>query len=228
MNSQTDRIDEPDPKQSGSLSVSSASPMSSQPLNSQLDTRDLDLNMPIPAEDSRYISSYKLEGKVALITGGDSGIGRAVALLYAREGADIAIIHLNDYEDAAQTKRQIEQLGRRCLTIAGDIGSELFCQQSIQAVIETFGKLDILVNNAAEQHPQESIENISTEQLERTFRTNIFSMFYLTQAALPHLKAGSTIINTTSVTAYKGNSLLLDYSTTKGAIVAQGYFILNV
>jgi NAD(P)-dependent dehydrogenase (short-subunit alcohol dehydrogenase family) len=171
-------------------------------------------------EDAQYQGSGKLSGKVALITGGDSGIGRAVAIAYAKEGADVAIAYLNENEDAEETKRHVEQEGRRCVAIAGDIGDEQFCQQAVQQTVNQLGKLDILVNNAAEQHPQQSIEDISAEQLERTFRTNIFSMFYLTKAALPHLHEGSAIINTTSVTAYKGNQQLLDYSATKGAIVA--------
>lgn len=169
---------------------------------------------------SEYRGSDKLRGKVALITGGDSGIGRAVALAFAKEGADVAIGYLNEDGDANETKGAIEQLGRRCLAIAGDIGEESTCQKLVEQTVKEFGHLDILVNNAAEQHPQESIEDITAEQLERTFRTNIFSMFYLTKAALKHLKEGSAIINTTSVTAYKGNQQLLDYSSTKGAIVA--------
>lgn len=172
------------------------------------------------AEDRSYRGSGKLQGKVALITGGDSGIGRAVAIVYAKEGADVAICYLNEHEDANETKRHVEQEGRRCLLIAGDIGDESHCQQAVEQTISELGKLDILVNNAAEQHPQDSIEDISAEQLERTFRTNIFAMFYLVKAALKHLKEGSTIINTTSVTAYKGSPQLLDYSSTKGAIVA--------
>jgi len=172
------------------------------------------------AEDQQYRGSGKLQGKVALITGGDSGIGRAVAIMYAREGADVAVVYLNEHQDAEETKRLVEQEGRRCQLIAGDVGSEQFCQQAVQQTVGQLGKLDILVNNAAEQHPQESIEDITSEQLERTFRTNIFAMFYLTKAALPHLREGSTIINTTSVTAYRGNDTLLDYSSTKGAIVA--------
>jgi NAD(P)-dependent dehydrogenase (short-subunit alcohol dehydrogenase family) len=172
------------------------------------------------ADDSKYRGSGKLNQNVALITGGDSGIGRAVAIHFAKEGADVAIVYLNEHEDAQKTKQQVEAEGHRCLLIPGDIGDEQFCQEAIQKTVSELGKLDILVNNAAEQHPQESIEQISAQQLERTFRTNIFSMFYLTKAALPHLKEGSKIINTTSVTAYKGNSQLLDYSTTKGAIVA--------
>jgi NAD(P)-dependent dehydrogenase (short-subunit alcohol dehydrogenase family) len=172
------------------------------------------------ADDPEYRGSGKLRHKVALITGGDSGIGRAVAIMFAKEGADVAIAYLNEHEDAKETIQQVEQIGRRCLAIAGDVGEEQFCQQAVKQTVDAFGQLDILVNNAAEQHPQESIEKISTEQLERTFRTNIFAMFHLTKAALPHLKQGSAIINTTSVTAYKGSPELLDYSSTKGAIVA--------
>jgi NAD(P)-dependent dehydrogenase (short-subunit alcohol dehydrogenase family) len=172
------------------------------------------------AEGSHYRAAGKLEGKVALITGGDSGIGRSVAILYAKEGADVAIMYLSEDQDAEETKRLVEAEGKRCLTIKGDIGDEKFCQQAVQQTVQELGHLDILINNAAEQHPQESIENITAEQLERTFRTNIFGMFFMAKAALPHLKEGSAIINTTSVTAYKGNPQLLDYSSTKGAIVA--------
>ena len=172
------------------------------------------------AEDPGYRGAGKLQGKVALITGGDSGIGRAVAVAYAKEGADSAIVYLNEHGDAEETKRLVEKEGYRCVTIAGDIGDERFCRQAVERAIGELGRLDILVNNAAEQHPQDSIEQISAEQLERTFRTNIFAMFYMVKAALPHLKEGSAIINTTSVTAYKGSPQLLDYSSTKGAIVA--------
>jgi len=172
------------------------------------------------SDDSRHQGSGKLRDRVALITGGDSGIGRAVAIAFAREGADIAIVYLNEHGDAEESKRLVSQEGRRCITLDGDVGDESFCQQVIRQTVETFGRLDILVNNAAEQHPQESIEAISKEQLERTFRTNIFSQFFLTRAAVPHLKQGSAIINTASVTAYKGSPKLLDYSSTKGAIVA--------
>jgi NAD(P)-dependent dehydrogenase (short-subunit alcohol dehydrogenase family) len=172
------------------------------------------------ADDKRRQGCGRLEGRVALITGGDSGIGRAVAILFAREGADVAISYLNEHGDAQETKRLVEAEGRRCVTHAGDVGDEQFCRQLVERTAREFGKLDVLVNNAAEQHPQESIAGISAEQLERTFRTNIFAMFYLVKAALPHLKPGSAIINTTSVTAYRGSPQLLDYSSTKGAIVA--------
>jgi NAD(P)-dependent dehydrogenase (short-subunit alcohol dehydrogenase family) len=172
------------------------------------------------SDDAKYQGSNKLRDKVALITGGDSGIGRAVAIMFAKEGANVAIVYLNEHEDAEKTKQMVEEIGRKCLCIPGDIGEENFCQSAVQKTVQEFGKLDILINNAAEQHPQQSIEDITAEQLERTFRTNIFSMFFLTKAALKHLKEGSAIINTTSVTAYKGNEQLLDYSSTKGAIVA--------
>jgi NAD(P)-dependent dehydrogenase (short-subunit alcohol dehydrogenase family) len=168
----------------------------------------------------QYRGSDKLKGRVALVTGGDSGIGRAVAIFFAIEGADIAIMYLDEHEDAQQTKEIVEKLGRRCVTYAGDIGEEQLCHQCVEQTIQEFGRLDILVNNAAEQHPQTSIEHISAEQLERTFRTNIFAYFYMTKVALPYLKPGSTIINTTSVAAYRGNPQLLDYAATKGAIVA--------
>ncbi len=172
------------------------------------------------AEDPGYRGSEKLQGKVAVITGGDSGIGRAVAIAYAREGAEVAVLYLDEHGDAEETRKAVEAEGRRCLTIAGDVGDEAFCREAVQRVIAELGRLDVLVNNAAEQHPQDGIEKISSEQLERTFRTNIFSYFHMTKAALPHLGAGSAIVNTTSVTAYKGSPKLLDYSATKGAIVA--------
>jgi len=171
-------------------------------------------------EDSKYKTAAKLQDKVAIITGGDSGIGRAVAVTYAKEGADVVVVYLNEHADAQETKAQIEQEGRQCLTIAGDIGDESFCKQVIDQTVKQFGKLDILVNNAAEQHPQSSLEAITAEQLERTFRTNIYSLFYLSKAALPHLYPGSAIINTASITAYEGSKDLLDYSATKGAIVS--------
>jgi NAD(P)-dependent dehydrogenase (short-subunit alcohol dehydrogenase family) len=171
------------------------------------------------AEDPGYRGSAKLEGKVALITGGDSGIGRAVAIAFAKEGADIAVVYLNEHKDAREAKRQVEEEGRQCLLIAGDVGDEKFCRTAVNQTVKKLKRLNILVNNAAEQHPQESIEKITAKQLERTFRTNIFSYFYMVKAALKHLKKGSVIINTTSVTAYRGSDHLLDYSSTKGAIV---------
>ena len=167
-----------------------------------------------------YRGSAKLEGTVALITGGDSGIGRSVAVLFAREGADVAIVYLEEHGDAEDTKALVEAEGSRCLLIPGDIGDDAFCARAVAQTVEELGRLDTLVNNAAEQHPQESLTDISTAQLERTFRTNVFGMFHMTKAALAHLQPGSTIINTTSVTAYEGNPMLLDYSATKGAIVA--------
>lgn len=162
----------------------------------------------------------KLEGKVALITGGDSGIGKAVALLFAREGADVAISYLSQEEvDAQETKSRVEGHGRKCLLLPGNIRDEAYCQSLVEQTVQQLGKLDILVNNAATQFPQKSLEDISGDQLRETFETNIFSMFFITRAALPHLKEGSSIINTTSVTAYRGSKELLDYSSTKGAIV---------
>lgn len=178
-----------------------------------------DMNPRPQFHDPNYQGSGKLNGKVALITGGDSGIGRAVAVAFAKEGADSAIVYLNEHEDAEETRRLVNQYGRQCLPIAGDIGNEAFCREAVEQAASELGRLDCLVNNAAEQHPQESIEDISAGQLEKTFRTNIFAMFYLTKAALRYLQAGSTIINTASVTAYKGSPKLLDYSSTKGAIV---------
>lgn len=167
-----------------------------------------------------YLAAGKLKGKVALITGGDSGIGRSVAITFAKEGANVAIAYLNEDQDAKETQQTIEQLGRECIAIAGDIGNADFCRQLVEKTVSSFGQLDVLVNNAAEQHPQESAEDISEEQLEKTFRTNVFSMFHTVKAALPHLQSGARIINTTSVTAYRGSAHLLDYSATKGAIVA--------
>jgi len=183
-------------------------------------TRESDMPLPSQTQMSHYRACGKLQGKVALITGGDSGIGHAVAVAFAKEGADIAIVYHDAHEDALKVKQEVEEQNCKCLTIAGDVGDESFCQHAVQQTVQRLGKLSILVNNAAEQHPQPSIEQISAQQLERTFRTNIFSMFFMTKAALKHLPNTGTIINTTSVTAYKGSSHLLDYSATKGAIVA--------
>ncbi|MFZ5705885.1 MAG: SDR family oxidoreductase [Pseudomonadota bacterium] len=175
---------------------------------------------PKPDWAPRYPGSGRLEGKVALITGADSGIGRAVAALYAREGADVAILYLCEHDDAAKTVEIVEREGRRAIAIPGDVGDKAFCDEAVAKVIETFGSLDILVNNAGEQHPDQDITDITEEQLRRTFQTNIFGMFFLTQAARPHLRAGAAIINCTSVTMYQGSKELLDYSSTKGAITA--------
>ena len=165
-------------------------------------------------------SANKLEGKTALITGGDSGIGRAVAILFAKEGADVAISYLNETEDAKEVKRIVEdEYGRRCLLLSGNIRRERNCEKIVSDTIKKLGKLDILVNNAATQTEQKSLADISTEQLYETFETNILSMFWITKYALPHLKKGSCIINTTSVTAYRGSPSLIDYSATKGAIL---------
>jgi NAD(P)-dependent dehydrogenase (short-subunit alcohol dehydrogenase family) len=172
------------------------------------------------AEDEKERGSGKLQGKVAIITGGDSGIGRAVAAAFAKEGADVAVVYLEEHKDAKETQRLVEKHGRECLLIDGDVGDEKFCREATRKTAREFGKIDILVNNAAEQHLQESIEQISEKQLTRTFRTNIFSFFFMTKAAMRHLKRGAAIINTASVTAYKGSPKLLDYSATKGAIVA--------
>ncbi|MEO6287776.1 MAG: SDR family oxidoreductase [Dyadobacter sp.] len=167
-----------------------------------------------------YRGSGRLQDKAALITGGDSGIGRAVAIHFAREGANVAIVYLDENQDASDTKALVEAEGRACLLIQGDIRDEQFCKDAVSQTVNEFGKLNILVNNAAEQHPKEDIREISAEQLLDTFSTNIFSFFYFTQAALPHLEKGDAIINTTSITAYHGSPSLLDYSSTKGAIVA--------
>ncbi|WP_373055767.1 SDR family oxidoreductase [Zunongwangia sp. H14] len=165
-----------------------------------------------------YKGSEKLKGKTAFITGGDSGIGRSVAVHFAREGAAIAIIYLEEDDDALETKKMVEKEGQKCLIIEGDLKNEDFCKQSIQKCLSEFNKIDILVNNAAVQFPQENIEDVTTDQMKETFETNIYPYFYLVKEALKHLKKNSCIINTTSVTSYRGSSHLLDYSSTKGAI----------
>ena len=175
--------------------------------------------VPRPDFGPRYAGSSRLEGKTALITGGDSGIGRAVSVLFAREGANVAIVYLEEDEDARQTKSLVEDEGQECLLIKGDIGSAKFCVDAVKRTVKQFGGLDVLVNNAAEQHEDEEVEEISEKQLERTFRTNLYGYFFMTQAALPHLKKGSTIVNTASITAYRGHPSLVDYASTKGAVV---------
>ncbi|MGV8713065.1 MAG: SDR family oxidoreductase [Nitrosomonas sp.] len=178
-----------------------------------------ELNPPADTQPRHYLPTGKLTGKVCLITGGDSGIGKAVSLLFAKEGADIAIAYLSETDDAAQTQQEIGAFGTSCLLIKGDLGEETNCKTTIEKTIKQFGKLDILINNAALHWETKSLMDISTEQLIYTFNANFFSYFWLTKYALPHLKKGSCIINTTSVTAYRGSPHLLDYSSTKGAIV---------
>lgn len=172
------------------------------------------------SEMHAYRPSGKLHGKVALVTGGDSGIGRAICVAYAKEGADVAIAYLDEHGDAHETQRLVELEGRKCMLMPGDLGMEQNCEAVVAATVTKLGKLDILVNNAGEQHPQESISDISREQLEKTFRTNVYAYFFLAREALKHLRPGGVIINSTSVTAYRGSAHLLDYSATKGAIVA--------
>jgi NAD(P)-dependent dehydrogenase (short-subunit alcohol dehydrogenase family) len=177
---------------------------------------------PVPVTDNKEVAgSGKLAGKVALITGGDSGIGKAVAILFAKEGADVAIVYLNEHDDANETKSIIEsEYSRRCLLIPGDVAKERFCISLVEKTVKTLGRIDILVNNAGVHYESDSLEDVTTEHLLRTFQVNIFSFFWTTKAALKHMKKGSSIINTASVTAYRGSGHLLDYSATKGAIVA--------
>ncbi|MFN3818212.1 glucose 1-dehydrogenase [Blastomonas sp.] len=175
---------------------------------------------PKPEWQPRYPGSGRLDGKVAIVTGGDSGIGRAVAVLFAREGANVVISHLEEDEDAEDTVQMIEAEGAKGVAIAGDIGDPAHCGKIVDLAISTYGQLDILINNAGEQHPDQNITDISDQQLKRTFQTNVYGMFYMVQAAMPHLKAGASIINCTSVTMYQGADELLDYSATKGAITA--------
>lgn len=175
---------------------------------------------PLPVQPTEYKGSGKLKGRVALITGGDSGIGRAVSMVYAKEGANISIAYLNEHSDAEDTKELVEAEGVKCLLLPGDLKKESFCMDIVQKTVDTFGQLDIVVNNAAIQYVRDNIFGISTEQLEETFQTNFYSYFHVTKAAIPYLKEGSSIINTTSINAYRGNPSLIDYSATKGAIVS--------
>jgi NAD(P)-dependent dehydrogenase (short-subunit alcohol dehydrogenase family) len=183
--------------------------------------REAPLRPPPESENAALSGRGRLNGRVALITGGDSGIGRAVALAFAREGAHIAVLYLEETEDAQETRRRVEEKGRHCLLIQADVASCLECQRAVEQVVKELGGLDILVNNAAEQHPCESLEEIKEPDLERTFRTNVFGMFFLSASALPHLRKSGygSIINTSSVTAYRGSPALVDYSASKAAIV---------
>lgn len=193
-------------------------PMPGQKLEKPGDEADMDPRPQFLAPD--YQGSEKLRGMSAIVTGGDSGIGRAVAVLFAREGANVAIVYLNEHEDAKETCRYIEAEGRRAICIPGDVKNATFCRDAVRQTVEAFGQLDILVNNAAFQEHASSLEDITDERLDETMRTNIYGYFYMARAALPHLKAGSSIINTGSVTGLKGQGQLLDYSATKGAIHA--------
>jgi NAD(P)-dependent dehydrogenase (short-subunit alcohol dehydrogenase family) len=175
---------------------------------------------PKPEWEPRYPGSGRLKGKVAIVTGADSGIGRAVAVLFAREGAKVAIAYLEEHDDAAKTAELVEQEGSEAIAIAGDLGYPDHCNRVIRQTIGKWGRLDVLVNDAGEQHPDKDVTDITEKQLQRTFQTNIFAMFYMVQAARPHLKKGAAIVNCTSVTMYKGSKNLLDYSATKGAITA--------
>lgn len=192
-----------------------------QPMSSPQRQPGLEHKMdPAPDYTPRYPGSGRLTDKVALISGGDSGIGRATAVLYAREGAKVAIIYKDEDKDARKTKELVEEEGSDAVLIRGDVGEKAFCEDAVKQTVEKFGKLDILVNNAGEQHAQDNPEDIEEAQIERTFRTNIFGTIFMTQAALPHLKTGARIICLTSITAYKGQDLLIDYASTKGAILS--------
>jgi NAD(P)-dependent dehydrogenase (short-subunit alcohol dehydrogenase family) len=175
---------------------------------------------PRPQYEPRSKGCDRLKGKVALITGGDSGIGRATAVAMAREGADIAFVYLEERKDADETVRLVEKEGRRALSMAGDVGDEEFCRKAVETTVQKLGRLDILVNNAAEQHETKEALEITAEQLEKTFRTNVFGYFFMTKHALRHMTAGASIINTTSITAYQGHKTLIDYAATRGAVLA--------
>lgn len=195
--------------------------MSTQPAQKQDRQLGRESEMrPRPEYEPKFPGVGKLKAKVALITGGDSGIGRAVAVAMAREGALVSIVYLDEHKDADETLAAVVKEGSRGIKFAGDVGDEKFCQEAVERTVEEFGKLDILINNAAEQHEIDEPLEIDTSQLQRTFRTNVFGYFYMAKAALRHIKAGGAIINSTSVTAYKGHKTLIDYAATKGAIVA--------
>ncbi len=208
-----DQTTQQDPQEQAPKPPFPEQPQQPPGIEAEMETR------PDYGEDS-YRGSGRLEGKAAIITGGDSGIGRAVALAFAREGADVLISYLPEEEqDAQETRRVVEAAGRRALTVPGDIGDQAHCETIVQRAVQEFGRVDILVNNAAFQRTHQSIAEISAEELERTYRTNIFAMFYLCKAAIPHMQPGSTIINTASIQAYQPSSSLLAYASTKGAIV---------
>jgi len=175
---------------------------------------------PKPEYMPKFPGNGRLKDKVAIITGGDSGIGRACAVLFAREGAQVALVYLEETEDATITAEAVKAEGKEALLLRGDVGEKAFCETVVGQVIENFGKLDVLVNNAAEQHMETALEDISEEQMRRTFETNFFGYMFMTQAALPYLRKGASIVNTTSITAYRGSPSLMDYASTKGAIVA--------
>jgi NAD(P)-dependent dehydrogenase (short-subunit alcohol dehydrogenase family) len=175
---------------------------------------------PAPKADPADYPGGKLSGKIAVITGGDSGIGKAVALLFAKEGADVALIYISEEKDAVETQKQVRAYGRTCQLIQGDLSSERFCEKAIKKIVKNFGRIDILVNNAAVHWEETEFEKISSKHLHRTFEINVYSMFYLTRFALPHMPRGSSVINTSSVTAYRGSAALIDYSSTKGAIIS--------
>jgi NAD(P)-dependent dehydrogenase (short-subunit alcohol dehydrogenase family) len=208
----SDQTETQDPKEAGPKPPFPEQPQEPAGLEEEMEPK------PDYGEES-YRGSGKLEGKVALITGGDSGIGRAIALAFAREGADVLISYLDEHSDAEKTVRIVEKEGRRCIAVPGDIGDEALCQQLVERTMQEFGRIDVLVNNAAYQKSIESIQEVTAEELLHTYRVNIFAMFYLCKAAMPHMQPGSTIINTTSIQAYQPSPSLLPYSTTKGAIL---------
>jgi NAD(P)-dependent dehydrogenase (short-subunit alcohol dehydrogenase family) len=206
-----------DPVQTGPV-THPGPPMSAQHLSKPGIEAEMELKPQFMAE--HYKGSGKLQGQVAIVTGGDSGIGRAVAVLFAREGADVAILYLNEHEDAAYTQRCVEAEGQRCVTVAGDVKDMEFCQEAVDKIVAQWGRLDILVNNAAFQEHASSLLDLTEERFDETMRTNVYGYFHMAKAVLPYLKRGASIINTGSVTGLKGNKMLLDYSTTKGAIHA--------
>jgi len=219
-----DKIDEGKPKSAPSKSPMQAGerdyPAKFPEQHLKKPGREADLDLAPMYEAPEYKGSEKLLDRVALITGGDSGIGRAVAVLYAREGADVAILYLDEEDDAATTKQAVEAEGRRCITMAGDVADPKFCEAAVKEVLKTFGKLDILVNNAAFQEHVQALEDLTEEHFDRTLKTNLYGYFHLAKAVVPHMKPGSAIVMTGSVTGIEGNKHLLDYSMTKGGIHA--------